>query len=247
MLEGVSIGVVEGKHKQKERLLGKFLMVQGDACRKRAHASFGKRNGIELLPHLKPPGDLILIEGFQSDGHGALGNPGTIGDRDTAANDDSQRSALVGLSLLEGLHAQQKIGLHDASGLEQLIKSVEYHDRQRSGTRFNELRPWNPFTCHAADSKLDLVLQVRFCWHQPQFNPDRQEGTVGKRAASIRVSTDLPEPGCPSKSRGAFSAFGEVRYSSPRKRHASSRIDISFHQDSRPGSEEAPTSATRIR
>ena len=172
ILESVGIGVVEGQHEEEERLLCEFLVVQGDTCRKGAHSALSKRNGIELLPYLKPPGDLILIEGFQAHRHSTLGNPGAIDDSDAARDEDGQWSALVCLSLLECLHAQQKIGLHSARGLQQLIKTVEHHDRQRAVARFNKLRPWNPFPGNVADSKLDLILQVRFSGHLPQLNTD---------------------------------------------------------------------------
>ena len=157
VLEGVGIGVVKGQHKEQKGLLCELPVVQCDICGERAHAAFGQRNGIELLPHLKPSADLILIEGFQPHGHSTLRNPGAIDDRNAAGNDDGQWPTLVCLSLLKGLHAQQKVGLRNAGGLQQLIKTIEHHDRQRTVTRFNKLRPPKSFPGNVTDGELDLM------------------------------------------------------------------------------------------
>ena len=172
VLERVAIGVVEGQHEEQKGLLCEFLVVQCDIRGKRPHTAFSQRNGIEMLPHLKPPADLILIEGFQPRGHSTLRNPGAIDDCNAAGHDNGQWPTLVCLSLLESLPAQQKIGLRNAGGLQELIKAIEHHDRQRTAARFNKLRPRNPFPSNIADCELDLILQVRFSGRLPELNTD---------------------------------------------------------------------------
>jgi hypothetical protein len=134
LLECVSVGIVESQHKQQEWLFSKFFIIEGNVCRKWLHITSGKRGAIGLCPYLKPCGDLFLIEWLQSDSCRSKGNPGTIGNRGATGNDGGYRSIQTGLSFLECLHAQEEVILRDSSGLQELVKSVKYQDREKAVT-----------------------------------------------------------------------------------------------------------------
>ncbi len=167
------LGVVEEQHRQEQRLLGQVSVAQDHSGGQRLRIGSGLC--VRRLPHLEEPVDPSLVEGFELDDRGRLGDPGAVGHDRAAGDDDGHGEPHRLLLPLELLDLFEVVGAVDAGGLEQFVEPVQHDHRQRPVGGVRQLPPGHPCVQGGGQALLDLPGDRGVGRDGAQLHPDRQE------------------------------------------------------------------------